>query len=118
MTPAASASLPRGEPSGRDLCPYPDAVAERFDHTLRVGDVFLKVDADQTRTDVEVEAMGGSVAAEDHVLSFLDRNEICRRTTVSRRTAKPGPPAVRTPHCRPASTRVAYRVLSPHWSFR
>ena len=25
--------------------------------TLRVGDVFLKVDADQTRTDVEVEAM-------------------------------------------------------------
>jgi hypothetical protein len=39
--------------------------------TLRVGEVFLKVDADQTRTDVEVEAMavgtdpgsGGSVAA-------------------------------------------------------
>src|SRR5271155_1641726 len=26
--------------------------------TLRVGDVFLKIDADQTRTDVEVEAMG------------------------------------------------------------
>src|SRR5215831_4126962 len=25
--------------------------------TVRVGDVFLKVDADQTRTDVEVEAM-------------------------------------------------------------
>src|SRR5438093_880565 len=25
--------------------------------TLRVGDVFLKVDADQTRTDIEVEAM-------------------------------------------------------------
>ena len=25
--------------------------------TLRVGDVFLKIDADQTRTDVEVEAM-------------------------------------------------------------
>jgi hypothetical protein len=25
--------------------------------TLRVGEVFLKVDADQTRTDVEVEAM-------------------------------------------------------------
>jgi hypothetical protein len=31
--------------------------------TLRVGDVFLKIDADQKRTDVEVEAMretGGS----------------------------------------------------------
>jgi aminoglycoside phosphotransferase len=26
--------------------------------TLRVGDVFLKIDADQTRTDVEVEAIG------------------------------------------------------------
>ena len=25
--------------------------------TLRVGDIFLKIDADQTRTDVEVEAM-------------------------------------------------------------
>jgi hypothetical protein len=25
--------------------------------TLRVGEVFLKIDADQTRTDVEVEAM-------------------------------------------------------------
>ena len=25
--------------------------------TLRVGDVFLKIDADQTRTDVEVDAM-------------------------------------------------------------
>jgi hypothetical protein len=25
--------------------------------TLRVGDVFLKIDADQTRTDVEVETM-------------------------------------------------------------
>ncbi len=25
--------------------------------TVRVGDVFLKIDADQTRTDVEVEAM-------------------------------------------------------------
>src|SRR5258707_2161388 len=31
------------------------AHAERA--TLRVGDVFLKIDADQTRTDVEVEAM-------------------------------------------------------------
>jgi aminoglycoside phosphotransferase (APT) family kinase protein len=32
-------------------------VAHRECATLRVGDVFLKVDADQTRTDVEVEAM-------------------------------------------------------------
>ncbi|HEY1741086.1 MAG TPA: phosphotransferase [Acidimicrobiia bacterium] len=32
-------------------------VAHQHCATLRVGDVFLKVDADQTRTDVEVEAM-------------------------------------------------------------
>ena len=32
-------------------------VAHHQRATLRVGDVFLKVDADQTRTDVEVEAM-------------------------------------------------------------
>lgn len=32
-------------------------VAHHERATLRVGDVFLKVDADQTHTDVEVEAM-------------------------------------------------------------
>src|SRR5438094_9626599 len=32
-------------------------VAHRERATLRVGDVFLKIDADQSRTDVEVEAM-------------------------------------------------------------
>ena len=32
-------------------------VAHKERATLRVGDVFLKIDADQTRTDVEVEAM-------------------------------------------------------------
>jgi len=33
-------------------------VAHNERATLRVGDVFLKIDADQTRSDVEVEAMG------------------------------------------------------------
>ena len=32
-------------------------VAHRERATIRVGDVFLKIDADQTRTDIEVEAM-------------------------------------------------------------
>jgi hypothetical protein len=48
-------------------CPIPaDAeevevvVAHHACVTLRVGDVFLKVDADQTRTDVEVEAMASA----------------------------------------------------------
>src|SRR5919108_5976213 len=32
-------------------------VAHQTRATLRVGDVFLKIDTDQTRTDVEIEAM-------------------------------------------------------------
>jgi aminoglycoside phosphotransferase (APT) family kinase protein len=36
--------------------------------TLRVGDVFLKVDADQTRTDVEVEAMALAPVSTPEVL--------------------------------------------------
>ena len=32
-------------------------VAHHERATLRIGDVFLKIDTDQTRTDVEVEAM-------------------------------------------------------------
>ena len=32
-------------------------VAHQEHATVRVGDVFLKIDADQTRTDVEIEAM-------------------------------------------------------------
>ncbi|GAA0990508.1 phosphotransferase [Acrocarpospora macrocephala] len=37
-------------------------VAHHERATLRVGDVFLKIDADQTRTDVEVEAMAMAMA--------------------------------------------------------
>src|SRR5882757_6761161 len=37
-------------------------VAHNERATLRVGDVFLKIDADQTRTDVEVEAMAMAMA--------------------------------------------------------
>ena len=36
--------------------------------TLRVGDVFLKIDADQTRTDVEVEAMAMAPIATPEIL--------------------------------------------------
>jgi hypothetical protein len=36
--------------------------------TLRVGDVFLKIDADQTRTDVEVEAMAVAPISTPEVL--------------------------------------------------
>jgi aminoglycoside phosphotransferase (APT) family kinase protein len=40
-----------------DVEPVEVVVAHDERATLRVGDVFLKIDADQTRTDVEVEAM-------------------------------------------------------------
>ena len=43
-------------------------VAHHERATLRVGDVFLKIDADQTRTDVEVEAMSRAPVATPEVL--------------------------------------------------
>ena len=43
-------------------------VAHHERATLRVGDVFLKIDADQTRTDVEVEAMAMAPIPTPHVL--------------------------------------------------
>ncbi len=39
-----------------------EVVAHHERATLRVGDVFLKIDADQTRTDVEVEAMAMAIS--------------------------------------------------------
>jgi Ser/Thr protein kinase RdoA (MazF antagonist) len=48
-------SMPRRDNGGVEEVEV--VVAHRERATLRVGDVFLKVDADQTRTDVEVEAM-------------------------------------------------------------
>src|SRR5215468_2853752 len=51
----------RGKPRGRatmaDVEEVEVVVAHHERATLRVGDVFLKIDADQTRTDIEVEAM-------------------------------------------------------------
>ena len=43
-------------------------VAHNERATLRVGDVFLKIDADQTRIDVEVEAMARAPIPTPHVL--------------------------------------------------
>src|ERR1700745_2221066 len=53
-------SVSHREPHPRDNCRVDEVevvVAHHERATLRVGDVFLKIDADQTRTDVEVEAM-------------------------------------------------------------
>jgi len=43
-------------------------VAHRERATLRVGDVFVKIDSDQTRTDVEVEAMALAPVATPEIL--------------------------------------------------
>jgi Phosphotransferase enzyme family len=52
----------RVTPAAADVTADPEEVEVVVAHseraTLRVGDMFLKVDADQTRTDVEVQAMG------------------------------------------------------------
>ena len=52
--------------------------------TLRVGDVFLKIDADQTRTDVEVEAMAMAPVPTPEIL--------WRRPPVLALAALPGTP--------------------------
>ncbi|HEY6310309.1 MAG TPA: hypothetical protein VIY52_05810 [Streptosporangiaceae bacterium] len=49
--------IQRGQTATADVEQVEVVVAHHERATLRVGDVFLKIDADQTRTDVEVEAM-------------------------------------------------------------
>src|SRR5271170_2440575 len=55
INPATSAVIPRIMAGVEEV---EVVVAHNERATLRVGDEFLKIDADQTRTDVEVEAMG------------------------------------------------------------
>jgi len=72
-------------------------VAHNERATLRVGDVFLKIDADQTRTDVEVEAMGMAPIPTPEVLwrmppvlalaALPGTARGCRRTDAARRAA-------------------------------
>jgi aminoglycoside phosphotransferase len=59
-------------------------VAHRERATLRVGDVFLKIDADRTRTDAEVEAMAAAPIPTPQVL--------WRRPPVLALAALPGTP--------------------------
>lgn len=61
MTVAIAATMPEVEHVEVVLA-YNDRV------TLRVGDVFLKIDADQTRTDVEVQAMAMAPVSTPKVL--------------------------------------------------
>ncbi|SEG97781.1 hypothetical protein SAMN02982929_06875 [Saccharopolyspora kobensis] len=54
LDPATSAVIPE---TMADMAEIEVVVAHHERATLRVGDVFLKINADRTRTDVEVEAM-------------------------------------------------------------
>ncbi len=58
-------------------------VAHRERATLRVGDVFLKIDADQTRTDVEVAAMALAPIPTPEVLWRKPRRARARRPRVT-----------------------------------
>ena len=66
--------------------------------TLRVGDVFLKIDADQTRIDVEVEAMAMAPIPTPEVL--------WRKPPVLALAALPGTALGRLGEPSPASPRV------------
>src|SRR5947207_14759897 len=70
-------------------------VAHNERATLRVGDVFLKIDVDQTRTDVEVEAMTMAPIPTPEVL--------WRKPPVLALAALPGPALGRLGEPSPAS---------------
>ncbi len=88
--------------------------------TLRVGDVFLKIDADQTRTDVEVEAMAMAPIPTPEVL--------WRKPPVLALAALPGTPLARlgepstAPRAAWAAAGAAARMLHdaplPPWPGR
>src|SRR5215210_9319293 len=56
-TPAHALACPAQAVNHRNMSDVEVVVAHSERATLRVGDVFLKIDGDQARTDVEVEAM-------------------------------------------------------------
>ena len=79
-------------------------VAHNERATLRVGDVFLKIDADQTRTDVEVEAMAMAPIPTPEVLWRAARARTRRPprdgTRSPRRAVDRVPGGVRRSRCR------------------
>ena len=72
-------------------------VAHHERATLRVGGVFLKIDADQARADVEVEAMargagpdcGGAVAQAAGTPAPVRRSRNCRSAATRKVTGSP-----------------------------
>lgn len=95
-------------------------VAHRERATLRVGDVFLKIDADQTRTDAEVEAMAMAPVPTPEIL--------WRRPPVLALAALPGralgrleEPSTASPHAwiaAGAAIRALHDAPLPPWPGR
>ena len=81
-------------------------VAHNERATLRVGDVFLKIDADQTRTDVEVEAMAMAPIPTPEVL--------WRKPPVLALAALPGTALGRLGEPSTASQRRGPQRVPPH----
>src|SRR5581483_6708037 len=88
--------------------------------TLRVGDVFLKVDADQTRIDVEVEAMALAPVPTPQVLW---RNPpalalAALPSTALGRLGEPSPASAAAWAAAGAAARMLHDAPLPPWSGR
>ncbi|WNV76529.1 phosphotransferase [Geodermatophilus sp. DSM 44513] len=95
-------------------------VAHRERATLRVGDVFLKVDADQTRTDVEVEAMARAPVPTPHVL-WREPPVLALAALPGTALGRLGEPSVASPAAwaaAGAAARVLHDAPLPPWPGR
>src|SRR3954466_15991896 len=81
-------------------------VAHHERATLRVGDVFLKIDNDQTRTDVEVEAMARAPIPTPEVL--WRKPPVLALAALPGTALRPGPPGP-PPRGRPSAAWASRR---------
>ena len=110
----------RGEDAAVDAAEVSVVVAHHERATLRVGDVFLKIDGDQTRIDVEVEAMA--------VVPVPTAEILWRKPPVLALAAVPGAalgrleaPSTASPHAwaaAGASIRALHDAPLPPWPGR
>jgi aminoglycoside phosphotransferase (APT) family kinase protein len=95
-------------------------VAHQERATLRVGDVFLKVDADQTRTDVEVEAMAMAPIPTPQVL-WRKPPVLALAALPGRALGRLGEPSTASPAAwaaAGATTRMLHDAPLPPWPGR
>ncbi len=93
-------------------------VAHQERATLRVGNVFLKVDADQTRTDVEVEAMARAPVPTPEVL-WREPPVLALAALPGRALGRLGEPSTASPAAwvaAGAAARTLHEAPLPPWS--